>query len=127
MTGKPLDLKPEGAEGHFDRGSLLEILYPHFEKEGFPWAQIWGYLGSLVLTLVALWLVMDHVLSGTILLSVVLALAVVQAVLQLGVFMHLRESRGLTWQSIFLIMVLFMAVGMVGMSIWIMTFKTGVS
>lgn len=127
MSKTSLELKPEGSEGHQDRGSYLEFLYPSFEKEKFPWVQIWGYVGSLVLTVVALWLVMDHVLSGLVLLGIVLALAVVQAVLQLGVFMHLRESRGLTWQSLFLIMALFMAVGMVGMSIWIMTFKSGVS
>lgn len=122
-----LDLRPENADALNDEGEALKFLRPKFEEERFPWAQIWGYVGSLILTAVALWLVMDHVMAPIVVLVAILALAVVQAGLQLGVFMHIRESRGLAWQSPFLALVFFIAIGLVGMSIWIMTFKTGVS
>lgn len=124
---QPLEFRPEAEDAVSDEGEALRFMRPHFGEEKFPWIQIWGYIGSLVLTFAALIMVVDHVLSPLALLSVILALAVGQAALQLGVFMHLRESRGLAWQIIFLGMVLLMAVGMVGMSIWIMTFKSGVS
>ena len=70
---------------------------------------------------------MNHVLPPVALLSVILTLAVIQAGLQLGVFMHLKEGRGLAWQLIPLYLVFLIAIGMVGMSIWIMLFKSGVS
>ncbi len=122
-----LEFRPEAEDALNDEGEALRFMRPHFGEEKFPWVQIWGYIGSLVLTFAALILVVDHVLPPLALLSVILTLAVGQAALQLGVFMHIRESRGMAWQVIFLGMVLLMAVGMVGMSIWIMTFKSGVS
>ncbi len=108
-----------------DRG--LKFLRPHFHKESHPTIQILGYIGSLVLTFAAYFLVMDHVLPPLALLVVILALAVLQAALQLGVFMHIREGRGLAWQMVPLYLVFLIAIGLVGMSIWIMLFKSGVS
>lgn len=108
-----------------DRG--LKFLKPHFSEEKFPSIQIAGYIGSLILTFGAYFLVMNHVLPPIALLAVILTLAVFQAALQLGVFMHLREGRGLAWQIIPLGLVFLIAIGMVGMSIWIMLFKSGVS
>ncbi len=115
------------ARAHEGEDEGLPSLLPRFGEEKFPWIQVWGYIGSLVLTFAALILVIDHVLPPVALLSVILTLAVGQAALQIGVFMHVRESRGLAWQMVFLGLVLLMAAGMVGMSIWIMLFKSGVS
>ncbi len=110
-----------------DNDKNLTFLKPRFEEEKFPTVQIAGYIGSLVLTFAAYFLVMNHVLPGLALLAVILVLAGLQAALQLGVFMHLKESRGLAWQLIPLYLVFLIALGMVGMSIWIMLFKSGVS
>ncbi len=115
----------EAYEQDNDKG--LKFLRPHFAEEKFPAVQIAGYIGSLVLTFAAYFLVMNHVLPPAALLAIILALAVFQAGLQLGVFMHLKESRGLAWQLIPLYLVFLIALGMVGMSIWIMLFKSGVS
>lgn len=115
------------ARAHEGEDEGLGFLLPKFGEEKFPWIQVWGYIGSLVLTFAALILVIDHVLPPVALLSVILTLAVGQAALQIGVFMHVRESRGLAWQMVFLGLVLLIAAGMVGMSIWIMLFKSGVS
>jgi cytochrome aa3 quinol oxidase subunit IV len=105
----------------------LLFLAPKIESEGFPWLQIWGYIGSLVLTFGAFGLVVYHLMTPLMLLVVILTLAVGQAALQLGVFMHLREARGPAWQIVPLGLAFFIALGMVGMSIWIMLFKSGVS
>jgi cytochrome aa3 quinol oxidase subunit IV len=115
----------EAYESDNDRG--LKFLRPIFHEAKRPTIQILGYIGSLVLTFAAYFLVMDHVLAPIALLTVILTLAVLQAALQLGVFMHIREGRGLAWQLIPLYLVLFIAAGMVAMSVWIMLFKSGVS
>lgn len=114
-------------EAFHEDNDALEFLRPTFHEEKFPTVQILGYIGSLVLTFAAYLLVMNHVLPPVSLLTVILALAVVQAALQLGVFMHIKEGRGLAWQVIPLYLVFLIAIGMVGMSIWIMLFKSGVS
>lgn len=117
--------QPQGWE---EEEAELAFLRPRFNEEtGFPWLQVWGYLGSLVLTFGALVLVVRHLLPPPVLLGVILILAVGQAALQLGVFMHLREGRGASWQILPLGLAFFIALGLIGMSIWIMMFKTGVS
>lgn len=115
----------ESSEESMEPG--LEFLAPKFETEEFPWAQIMGYVFSLVLTFAALLLVINHAMAPTLLLAVIIVLALGQAGLQLGVFMHLRESRGPAWQLLPLALAFFIAFGLIGTSYWIMLFKTGVS
>lgn len=121
----PLPHPPSSDSSEAEAG--LAFLQPHFAKEGFPWVQIWGYIGSLALTWLAYLTVVRHMLAPSVLIAAILAMAVTQAALQLGVFMHLRESRGLAWQILPLGLAFFTALGMIGMSIWIMAFKSGVS
>ncbi len=102
-------------------------LAPHFPAHGFPWRQVFGYGMSLMLTAMAFILVIAHVLPVTTLVPVVLTLAILQASIQLGVFMHLRESRGMAWQILVLGLGIFMASCVVAGSIWIMMFKSGVA
>ncbi|MCL8208465.1 MAG: cytochrome C oxidase subunit IV family protein [Actinomycetia bacterium] len=116
--------EPEGVQA-YEAG--FEWLAPRFAAEGFPWAQVAGYAGSLVLTLAALYLVVHHLLAPGVLAAVVLVLAAGQAGLQLGVFMHLREARGTAWQVLPLFLAFAIALGLVGMSVWVMAFKSGVS
>ncbi len=110
-----------------DSDRSLKFLRPRFHQDKRPTKQILGYVGSLVLTFAAYFLVINHTLPPITLLAVILTLAVIQGGLQLGVFMHVREGRGLAWQVIPLYLVILMGLGMVGMSIWIMLFKSGVS
>ena len=109
----------------FEKG--LEFLNPHFAEEAFPWPQIWGYVASLILTVAALLLVVHHAMAPAMLLAVVFTLAIGQGALQLGLFMHLRESRGVAWQVLPIALAFAIAFGMVGASMWIMAFKWGVS
>ena len=105
----------------------LEFLAVKFEDEGFPWSQVMGYVFSLVLTFAALLLVVNHAMAPTLLLVVILVLALGQAGLQLGVFMHIREGRGTAWQLLPLALAFFIAFGLIGVSFWVMLFKSGVS
>jgi cytochrome aa3-600 menaquinol oxidase subunit 4 len=105
----------------------LGILNPRFAEERFPWPQVWGYLASLALTFVALYLVERHRLAPGALGAVVLVLAGGQAATQLGVFMHVRESRGPAWQLVPLGLAFAIAIALVGLSVWVMAFKWGVA
>lgn len=105
----------------------LPFLRPHFAQHAFPWPQVWGYGASIVLTALAIGLVTAHMLPPVALLGVVLGLAAIQAGLQLGVFMHIRESRGTAWQVVPLALAMGIGLGIVITAIWIMAFKWGVS
>lgn len=105
----------------------LAFLRPHFAQHAFPWPQVWGYGASIVLTGAAIGLVTARILPPVALLDVVLGLAAIQAGLQLGVFMHIRESRGTAWQILPLALAIGIGVGIVITAIWIMAFKWGVS
>ncbi len=101
------------------------FIQPRFQEEKFPTPQVVGYILSLVLTFASFILVEDRALPASALLVTILGLAVIQAALQLGIFMHLRESRGPAWQVIPLFLGFLIAGGLIGMSIWIMMFKWG--
>ncbi len=105
----------------------FDFISPRFDAPKFPMHQVWGYAASLVLTFGALWMTVNRVMSPSVLLGVVLAMAVAQGALQLGVFMHVRESRGPAWHLVPLGMAFAIGIGLVGMSAWIMLFKSGVS
>lgn len=105
----------------------LSFLTPRFEPEAFPWRQILGYAASLLLTLAASMAVIHRVLPPQALLGVILALAGIQALVQLGFFMHIREGLGPTWHVLTLALGGVVALGIVVFSIWIMTFRWGVS
>ncbi|PSR20615.1 MAG: cytochrome C oxidase subunit IV [Sulfobacillus acidophilus] len=111
------------------RGDEVEIhgLAPHLHMTRFPTQQIIGYLVSLLLTLFAFALVAYHWLPLNLLVIVVVCLAFVQGAIQLGIYMHLREGRGTLWHLPVLGLAGFVGLGIVGFSIWIMLFKSGVS
>jgi len=106
-----------------DRDEGLPFREPRVREVRFPRAQIGGYGGSILLTLVSFLLVTCHLMPPTALLAVILALAVGQAALQLSVFLHVRES-GPAWQIVPLALAFLITLGLIGMSIWIMLFKS---
>jgi cytochrome aa3 quinol oxidase subunit IV len=105
----------------------IPLLAPRLSTPHFPTRQIAGYVTSLILTGLAFALVAYRLLPLSTLLIVILVLAFIQAAIQLGVFMHLREGRGTTWHLPIIGLGLFVGLGIVGFSIWIMLFKSGVS
>jgi cytochrome aa3 quinol oxidase subunit IV len=93
----------------------------HHRTSG-PWPQIIGLVLSVVLTLVALWLVLIHALTHNVLLFIILALAVAQIFVQLFFFMHITEGQGPKWHLWMLAVGMLFVVTIVACSIWIMSF-----
>ncbi len=81
---------------------------------------ITGFIISIVLTLAAYFAVVDLRMSATAILAIILALAVVQLVVQMFFFLHVAEQPGRSWKlTVFgstLVLVLIIVIG----SLWIM-------
>ncbi len=118
--------RPQAPTGHGDEVELA-LLQPKMHATQFPSLQITGYILALVLTLLAFGMVAYHWVPVPSLIPIILVLAFIQGALQMGIFMHLREGRGTTWHLPVLALALFVGLGIVGFSIWIMMFKSGVS
>jgi cytochrome o ubiquinol oxidase subunit IV len=94
----------------------------HQWKEGFPWSHVIGFVISIVLTLIALWLVQSRAHSPRWLLTVTLALAILQILVQLFFFMHITESHGPRWHAQMITIGFLFVLAIVAGSIWIMGF-----
>lgn len=105
----------------------MAALAPQIHPIRFPTQEMVGYAISLILTLAAFAFSAYRWLPVSTLVVVIVVLAFVQAALQLSIFMHLREGRGTLWHLPVLGMALLVGLGIVGFSIWIMLFKSGVS
>lgn len=86
-----------------------------------------GFALSIVLTLIALWAVMNRVLSYSGLVSLIMVLAIVQIGIQLFFFMHVTESKGKPWHVWMLGLGFLMTAAVAAGSMWIMTFGAEVS
>ncbi len=81
---------------------------------------IFGFIISLILTLISYFLVAENLISGFPLVATVGTLAFVQVVIQLIFFLHLGEEPSPPWNLfIFFYMVLMVLIIVIG-SIWIM-------
>jgi cytochrome aa3 quinol oxidase subunit IV len=110
---------------HIQSSSAGPVLQLHEEK--FPWKHIIGYVLSLVMTALALWLALGHHMSGKPLVITILILAVLQIVVQLFLFMHLTESDGTRAHFWTIVLGFFFTFVVVAASMWIMTFGSQVS
>jgi cytochrome o ubiquinol oxidase subunit IV len=81
---------------------------------------IYGFTLSILLSLTAYFMVLDHLLEGQVLVFAILALALIQFCVQLIFFLHLDQEVGPRWNlTIFLSTVSLIMVVVVG-SLWIM-------
>lgn len=96
---------------------------PSHEK-GFPWKHIIGYALSLVLTFAAFWFVLKSSLPIAVILTSIVILAIFQVFIQLLFFMHLNENHGPAFHTLLLAFGFFIAITVVGGSIWIMGFSS---
>lgn len=87
---------------------------------GFPWSHIVGLIMSIALTLLAAGLALYTDLSLTTIVWLIFGLAFLQAIIQLAMFMHIKEGDG-TWQIFKMISAGFMAIVIVYGSWWVMT------
>ncbi len=81
---------------------------------------IFGFVASLVLTIVAYSMVEYKLASGMVVVVAILALAVLQAIIQLICFLHLGREDKPRWNAIFLINTISIILIVVIGSVWIM-------
>ncbi|BBW98013.1 cytochrome aa3 quinol oxidase subunit IV [Geobacillus sp. FSL W8-0032] len=91
-------------------------------QESFPWKHIIGFLLSLVLTFAALWVALSSGLPLKAVIGIIVLFAVIQASLQLFMFMHVNESDSGRMQTFNMMYSFFIAVVVVAGSIWVMQF-----
>lgn len=90
--------------------------------KGFPVTHVLGFILSLVLTFAALGVALKTSLPFKTILWIIGTLAVIQAVLQLYMFMHMNEGEDGKSQIINVAYGFFIAVVTVAGSIWVMSF-----
>jgi cytochrome o ubiquinol oxidase subunit IV len=81
---------------------------------------ITGFVLSVVLTLAAYFLVVNHALTGTMLIAAILGLAMVQLVVQLLFFLHMGQEKKPRWNLLFFVSFLSIIFIVVVASLWIM-------
>jgi cytochrome o ubiquinol oxidase subunit IV len=96
------------------------------ENHGSIKAYVTGFILSIVLTIIPLVLVLNHLLAKTALIISILLAAVLQFVIQLFFFMHIRDGEGPRYNAIALILGLVFVVTIVAGAIWIMSFNSTV-
>ncbi|WEK56412.1 MAG: cytochrome o ubiquinol oxidase subunit IV [Candidatus Cohnella colombiensis] len=82
-----------------------------------------GFVMSLVLTIIPIVIVMNDLLEGVSAKVVLMVAAILQFVVQLVYFMHLREEKKPRYNFMVLILGLVIVLTVVAGSIWIMTFN----
>jgi cytochrome o ubiquinol oxidase operon protein cyoD len=115
MDGR--DGAPAGADAHGMHGHAPQ------EAHGSMKSYVIGFVLSLVLTAIPLFVVLNDWLEGTPAYMVLLGCAVLQFVVQLIYFMHLREEKKPRYNLMALLLGLVILVLIVGGSMWIMTYN----
>jgi cytochrome o ubiquinol oxidase operon protein cyoD len=82
-----------------------------------------GFALSIILTIIPLVAVMNHMLSKTGTIVLILIMAVLQFGVQLFFFMHVKEGENARWNIMALIFGLVILLTIVAGSIWIMTYN----
>ncbi|WP_078543764.1 cytochrome aa3 quinol oxidase subunit IV [Litchfieldia alkalitelluris] len=90
-------------------------------ETGFPYRHVAGYLLSIIMTVLALIIAFKTDLSFNMIMLVIGALAILQAGLQLTMFMHVNEGESGTINVINMAYSIFLAVVIVAGTIWVLT------
>ncbi|MGY4691304.1 cytochrome aa3 quinol oxidase subunit IV [Salibacterium sp. K-3] len=91
-------------------------------NEKFPKSHIIGFFGSLVLTLAAAWAAVGSGLPVTWIIISIMVMAVIQAFIQLFMFMHISETDSGGWQISNMLHAFFIAAVVIAGSVWTMSF-----
>jgi len=95
-------------------------------SHGSTTSYIIGYVLSILLTILPLWLVIHHALTHTSLVVTIMIMAALQFLIQLLFFMHIRQSEKPHYNVFAIILGVVFVVTIVGGSAWIMTFNSQV-
>ncbi|OXS61469.1 cytochrome aa3 quinol oxidase subunit 4 [Bacillus sp. V-88] len=92
----------------------------HTNHSGLPWTQIIGFILSIALTFLAVWFGLYTNLAYELIVAIVFVLAFIQAAIQLFMFMHVTEGEG-KWQVGKMMSAAFIAIVIVGGSVWVLS------
>lgn len=99
-----------------------EIMEQKTEKHShFPWSHVLGFLLSIALTFLAVWVGLYTNLSIQTIVAFVFLLAFIQAAIQLFMFMHISEGEHKLWQIGKMIASGLIAIIIVVGSVWVLT------
>src|SRR5579864_8251487 len=96
------------------------IKTPPIEKKGTLKNYIIGFVLSIILTLVPYFFVMEHALTGYILITVIVVFAFIQLLVQLLFFLHMRQESKPRLNLVIFISFFGIILVVVIASIWIM-------
>ncbi|MGV3487390.1 MAG: cytochrome o ubiquinol oxidase subunit IV [Tuberibacillus sp.] len=85
-----------------------------------------GFILSILLTIIPLIIVLNHAFSKTVLVYSILVMALLQFLIQLIFFMHIKESEEPHYNILALILGAVFVFAIVAGSAWIMTFNSQV-
>jgi cytochrome o ubiquinol oxidase operon protein cyoD len=94
------------------------------ENHGTLKSYVTGFILSIILTIIPLYLVTHHALSRGMLIVAIMTMAVLQFVIQLVFFMHIRESEKPRYNLLALLLGIVFVLTIVIGSMWIMTFNS---
>ncbi|QHT60867.1 cytochrome o ubiquinol oxidase subunit IV [Paenibacillus lycopersici] len=94
------------------------------EDHGSLKAYIIGFILSIVLTVIPLLVVFETSMNKTGVIITIITMAVIQLLVQLLFFMHIREGQGPKYNVMALVLGLFIVVVIVAGSVWIMSFNS---
>ncbi|NOU85802.1 cytochrome o ubiquinol oxidase subunit IV [Paenibacillus sp. LMG 31460] len=97
--------------------------HENHDAHGSLKSYIIGFALSIILTIIPLVAVMNHMLTKTGTLVLILFMAVLQFGVQLFFFMHVKEGENARWNIMALIFGLVILLTIVAGSIWIMTYN----
>lgn len=100
--------------------------HEHAEQHGSIKAYIIGFVLSIILTIIPLFMVLNHMMSKTALVVSILTAAVLQFVIQLFFFMHIRDGEGPRYNVMALVLGIVFVVTIVYGAVWIMSFNSQV-
>jgi cytochrome o ubiquinol oxidase operon protein cyoD len=95
----------------------------HAEHTGSLKAYVTGFILSIILTIIPLFLVLNHMLGKTGLTISILLAAVLQFIIQLFFFMHIRDGEGPRYNVAALTLGIVFVLTIVIGAIWIMEFN----
>ncbi|GIP22756.1 cytochrome o ubiquinol oxidase subunit IV [Paenibacillus sp. J22TS3] len=100
--------------------------HEHAEGHGSLKSYVLGFIFSIVLTIIPLVIVMNGLLNKTQTVITIMIMAILQLIVQLFFFMHIREGEKPRWNVMTLIVGIIIVFTVVAGSIWIMSFNSTV-
>src|SRR5690349_2826912 len=95
-----------------------EVQEINIKREVFMY--VFGFVLAVALTLIAYFMVVNHVMTGTALITTIMILAAVQLLVQLVFFLHLGREKSARWNvASFYFMMIILVIVVLG-SLWIM-------